>query len=142
MKNNNQAILFGIGGLILGMFLSTYIASNAINTNNTQMMRMMGVDTRSMTQYMSSEGTNEMMGHGNEMGMDEMVDVLKELQGDEFDKSFINLMIDHHQGAIDMANEALINANHDEIKNLAKDIITAQNNEIKVMKQWIIDWRY
>lgn len=62
--------------------------------------------------------------------------------GDEFDKAFLSEMIIHHQGAIDMAKMAEKQANHREIKNLSKDIITAQENEIQEMKQWQMDWNY
>jgi uncharacterized protein (DUF305 family) len=51
--------------------------------------------------------------------------------GDEFDKAFIQEMIVHHEGAIDMAQLALQNAGHQEIKDLAKNIIAAQDAEIQ-----------
>lgn len=34
------------------------------------------------------------------------------------------------------------NAKHDEIKQLSKDIVSAQENEIEQMKQWQKDWGY
>jgi uncharacterized protein (DUF305 family) len=58
----------------------------------------------------------------------------------EFDKRFIDEMIAHHEGAIDMANQALKNSEHQEIKNTANDIISAQSNEINQMKQWREEW--
>jgi uncharacterized protein (DUF305 family) len=74
-----------------------------------------------------------------------MVDMNKELAGktsDDFDKAFLEMMIAHHQGAIDMANLAPTRAKHDEIKSLSQDIITAQNKEISDMQQWQMDWGY
>jgi uncharacterized protein (DUF305 family) len=47
-----------------------------------------------------------------------------------YDARFIDSMIMHHQGAIDMANQALKEAEHAEIKTLAEDIIKAQEGEI------------
>lgn len=61
-------------------------------------------------------------------------------QGDEFDKAFINEMIVHHEGAVDMAELALTNAKHPEIKTLANAIISAQTTEISQMKGWLEDW--
>ena len=61
---------------------------------------------------------------------------------DEFDKAFIEEMIVHHQGAIDMAQLARKNAGHDEIKSMADDIISAQTKEIDQMRQWQKDWNY
>lgn len=62
--------------------------------------------------------------------------------GDAFDAAFIEAMIPHHQGAIDMANAALKNAKHKEIQQMAKAIISAQQKEIDTMKQWQKNWGY
>ena len=61
-------------------------------------------------------------------------------QGEDFDKAFIEEMIIHHQGAIDMAKLALTNAKHEEIKTLANAIIAAQTTEINQMKEWKNSW--
>lgn len=60
--------------------------------------------------------------------------------GDEFDKAFLTEMIMHHEGAVKMAELAKINANHQEIKNMADAIISAQNKEISDMKNWLTAW--
>jgi uncharacterized protein (DUF305 family) len=60
--------------------------------------------------------------------------------GDAFDKEFITEMVVHHQGAVDMAQAALTNGQHQEIKTLANAIITAQNKEIAEMKAWYKAW--
>ena len=70
------------------------------------------------------------------------VDNLENKTGDDFDKAFIDEMIVHHQGAIDMARLAAQNAQHVEIKQLSTDIITAQEKEIEQMKQWQRAWGY
>jgi uncharacterized protein (DUF305 family) len=57
-----------------------------------------------------------------------------------YDVRFIDSMIMHHQGAIDMANQALKEAEHTEIKTLAEDIIKAQEAEITQMQQWREQW--
>ena len=57
-----------------------------------------------------------------------------------FDQRFIAAMIGHHNGAISMANDALTNAEHPEIKQLAQAIITAQEAEIAQMQQWNTEW--
>jgi uncharacterized protein (DUF305 family) len=62
--------------------------------------------------------------------------------GDVFDEAFIRMMIPHHQGAIDMARLAQKNAKHQEIKDMADDIISAQQSEIDLMKQWLEAWGY
>jgi uncharacterized protein (DUF305 family) len=50
------------------------------------------------------------------------------------DESFIDAMVPHHQGAVDMARVALKNAEHPEIKQLAQNIITTQRSEIEELK--------
>ncbi len=60
--------------------------------------------------------------------------------GDAFDKAFIDEMIVHHQGAVAMAELALMHAGHKEIKTLAKAIIAAQTTEITQMQGWRASW--
>jgi uncharacterized protein (DUF305 family) len=79
---------------------------------------------------------------GHDMSMTSMTDALKGKTGDEFDKAFLMLMVDHHQGAVDMANEVLKNAKHAELKTFAQAIIDAQSKEITTMQQWMKDWGY
>lgn len=92
-----------------------------------------------------STSADNMMDHGVMGMMDEMTGMSAELEGktgDDFDKAFIEQMIMHHQSAIDMAAPAEANAEHQEVKDLAKAIIAAQTNEIAQMKQWQKDWAY
>jgi uncharacterized protein (DUF305 family) len=58
----------------------------------------------------------------------------------DFDKRFIDEMIVHHNGAIDMAHQAQQNSNRPEIKKMADDIVQAQSGEINQMKQWREEW--
>jgi uncharacterized protein (DUF305 family) len=77
----------------------------------------------------------ETEGMGMEMGPMEMA------AGDSpSDQRFIEAMILHHQGAIAMAQDALQNAEHQEIKDLAQAIITAQEGEVVQMRQWLQEW--
>lgn len=134
-----QKWLYGIIGLLSGILMAILFASNVVNNNNQGMMSMMGMR---MPEKEMMEERNEMHKGGMDMSMNEMSESLKAKSGDEFDSAFISQMIDHHLGAIDMANLAKLNAKHDEIKNLADDIISAQTKEIEMMKKWQIDWGY
>jgi 2-keto-3-deoxy-6-phosphogluconate aldolase len=52
----------------------------------------------------------------------------------DIDRDFVQQMIPHHQGAIDMA-KALIEAGHNErLKRLAQEIIITQQEEIQTMR--------
>lgn len=57
-----------------------------------------------------------------------------------FDLLFIDGMIMHHQGAIEMAQEAQTQATKPEIKDLADAIIVAQEAEITQMQTWRQTW--
>ncbi len=50
------------------------------------------------------------------------------------DKAFIDAMVPHHQGAIEMARVALGNAEHEEIEELSRNIISSQQAEIAELK--------
>lgn len=55
-------------------------------------------------------------------------------KGEQYDRIFLASMTAHHQGAVQMAQMALASAKHQEIKDLATNIISAQNSEISQMK--------
>lgn len=60
--------------------------------------------------------------------------------GQGTDRMFLRMMIPHHQLAIDMANDALANAEHDELKGLAREIVADQSAEITEMEGYLRDW--
>ena len=64
---------------------------------------------------------------------DEMAD-LRMATGPEFDRLFLEGMIKHHEGAIDMA-EMVIDSRKADVAALAKAIIEAQRTEISTMKE-------
>ncbi|MCQ3972081.1 MAG: DUF305 domain-containing protein [Anaerolineae bacterium] len=74
------------------------------------------------------------------MGMDMGTMEISSDAGKPFDQRFIEAMIPHHQGAIGMAKDAQQKVEHEEIKKLAGEIITAQEGEITQMQQWLKDW--
>lgn len=86
--------------------------------------------------------TQGMMKGGMGMSMNGMTMMLNGKTGDDFDAAFLTMMVPHHQGAIDMAEAALTNAKHDEVKNLARDIIKSQQAEIDQMNLWMKNWKY
>lgn len=58
----------------------------------------------------------------------------------EVDKSFIEMMIPHHRGAVEMAQMALSRAKSPEVKKLAQSIIQDQNRENQQMQTWYKQW--
>lgn len=144
---NNNRLLYGIGGLVLGLLISGLFASYAVNNNRGDMMRIMGIRSygdHMMTNGDYTKGNNNFYDNDDQNGMagamEGMMSGLLNKDGDEFDQAFISEMIKHHQGAISMANAALSSAKHQELKDLAKSIIDAQTKEIDQMRQWQQTW--
>jgi predicted outer membrane protein len=113
---NNQTLFVALGALILGTCIG--YAAGAIPGRSS---------------------SNHEMG-GMEHMMMNMNEELKGKYGDTFDQEFLKEMIVHHQGAIDMAKAALEQSGHPELKELAKNIITAQDAEIAQMRAWQEEW--
>lgn len=65
---------------------------------------------------------------------------IREDEEKPFDQRFMEAMIPHHQGAIHMAEMALANAEHEEIRTIAQAIIDAQQAEIEQMHGWLAEW--
>lgn len=52
------------------------------------------------------------------------------------DADFVAMMIPHHQGAVNMAKALLLYTKDPALRNLALQIVTEQQNEIKLMDAW------
>jgi uncharacterized protein (DUF305 family) len=66
-------------------------------------------------------------------------DQMRQMMGasTDFDRMFLQMMIPHHEAAIAMAEQALTQAEHPEIKTLAQGIITTQRAEIGEMQGYL-----
>lgn len=56
------------------------------------------------------------------------------------DQMFIDMMVPHHQGALDMAKIAQERAEHPELKAMAAGMLTSQQAEIDQLKSWRKAW--
>jgi uncharacterized protein (DUF305 family) len=75
------------------------------------------------------------MGHGSMgMGSGGMARQMVMEKGKYSDERFIDAMVPHHQGAIEMAKVALKHAEHEEIIQLSRNIISSQQAEIEELK--------
>ena len=59
---------------------------------------------------------------------------------EDVDKMFIDMMIPHHESAIEMAKELPTTTERPELQQLSDDIISAQRVEIEQMRQWQTEW--
>ena len=75
------------------------------------------------------------MDHGSMgMGSGGMARQMVMENGRYSEKAFIDAMVPHHQGAVEMAEVALQNADHEEVQQLSRNIISTQQAEIAELK--------
>ena len=53
------------------------------------------------------------------------------------DADFANLMLPHHQAAVDMAKTELLYGDDPQMRQLAQEIIADQESEIQLMQLWV-----
>jgi uncharacterized protein (DUF305 family) len=79
----------------------------------------------------SASGSGEVPG----MLTDQQIEQLKAATGNDFDQSFLQLMIGHQQGAIQMSRTELAQGSDPQARRLAQDTITGQQSEINQMQK-------
>ena len=114
---------------------------------NNEMKMDMGMNSMHKMQgggmmNMSDMQSNSMQ---KDMSMDSMMaDMLANMKGKtgtELEKTFLQDMIIHHQGAVDMSTALLKDKSvRPELAKFANDIISAQTSEISMQKKWLKDW--
>lgn len=113
----NKGVIYGVIGFFIGI-LFTFVVTSTFGVNNYSMMQMMGRGFNTL--YANTGVQTGMMGN--------------------IDRHFIEQMIPHHEDAITMAKLAQTKAQHEEMKTLAKSIISSQGKEIDQMKRWYNKW--
>lgn len=113
------------------------LAQNIEKAQGPEMTQMTGL----LTSFGKPAPTAEMSGHdmpgmGGMPGMmsAEQMTNLTGLSGRAFDQVWLQMMIDHHSGAIDMSNTELGDGTNPDAKKLAQAIIANQQTEITQMR--------
>jgi uncharacterized protein (DUF305 family) len=87
---------------------------------------------------------NSQMGHMMSMSKEQKQGMMMNMDlgaaDNNFDLRFINAMIPHHEGALEMAKDAQSKSKRPEIKKLAQEILSSQKVEITQMQQWRKSW--
>jgi uncharacterized protein (DUF305 family) len=92
------------------------------------------------TDDMGDMGNDGSMGHGSGMnGMmgQEDLDALRNAQGAQAARLYLEQMTTHHEGAIEMSQDEVDDGKNPQAVQLARDIITAQRAEIEQMRQML-----
>lgn len=94
-----------------------------------------------MTGWLKSWGkdvptsTESMPGMESMEGMESMPGMDHAASGKEFDKNFLTMMIEHHEGAVTMAGTEKAKGEYGPATSMADDVIRTQNAEITEMKK-------
>ncbi|GAB2917797.1 DUF305 domain-containing protein [Rhodococcus aerolatus] len=107
----------------------------------TEISGAQGPEMTQMTELLASFGqpapSADMAGMGgmsmNGMMTPEDMAALAAASGAEFDQRWLTMMVAHHTGAIEMANTELADGSNPDAKQLATDIVAAQQAEIETM---------
>lgn len=85
---------------------------------------------------MSMEGMDGMAGMDGAAGMmsPEDMTALGSAEGAEFDELFLQMMVEHHEGAVDMARAELDEGENPAAQDLAQRIVDTQESEIERMQ--------
>jgi len=101
-----------------------------------QIKSLQSSETSQLTYWLKATDSSMTMDHDMKMsGMLSAKELasLKRLTGTQFDRTFLQLMIKHHQGALEML-DLISDSKNAEAKALAKAIKSAQSKEITSMK--------
>lgn len=144
LQKSKLLFVFALGIVItylVSLFLPLPYSKSTRMLHRTEESVLQDIPMFDDVSYGSDEGMDtgmDMSGHGDmQMEMDSMTSALKDKSGKDFDKEFLSQMIVHHEGAVEMAEMAGVQASDPRVKALAKNIIEAQQKEIKDMKAWL-----
>lgn len=128
------------------------VALAKTNSSNPELLDLAGhietdqsAEIGTMREWLTAWGQSEESamdhshaGHGEaDMGMlsDEQMAELASLKGVDFDRAFFNGMMQHHNGAVLMAEEALADGKHPELREFLQKVIDHQTTEIADMQR-------
>ncbi|MFF7278387.1 DUF305 domain-containing protein [Streptomyces griseorubiginosus] len=120
-------------------------SSSEVKDLATRVEKAQGPEITTMTGWLKSwdEKVPEAMSgmdHSAHSGMAGMMDdadmgKLEKASGKDFDSMFLTMMVEHHEGAVEMATTEKAKGEYKDATDMAGDIITAQNAEISEMKK-------
>lgn len=120
------------------------MATDIVLTQQNQIGQMLGWLNLWGLPATGSEPPMSWMGHPTEglmpgMATPQAIANLEGLSGEEADIAFLQLMIRHHQGGIPMAQAALDGSSIQAVRDLARQIVTAQEIEVATMESLLAE---
>ena len=90
-----------------------------------------------LSQWGASQSSGSMdHGSGGMMSDDDMSSLMG-ASGPGFDQLWLTMMIEHHEGAIEMAQDVLDTTSNPEVEQLATAVVQGQEKEITTMKEML-----
>jgi len=127
--------------LSAAMYLITSCNNGATNDTSADTTSKSSIKNDKMDNKMSMSDTMK-MDNGLMTSMNTMMDKMSSMKmSGDFDMDFANMMIEHHQGAIDMSNEELKSGTDEKMKNMAQKTITKQKEEIGKLQSIIQSYK-
>lgn len=140
IQHHRQAV--EMAGLAAGHASSAQVKSLATKIKGAQ-----DPEIKTMSGWLTSWGEQvpaDMSGMGHDMssaapGMMSDADMgeLEKMSGTGFDKMFLTMMVQHHEGAVAMAKTEKTDGEYDPATKLAANVITAQSAEIAQMNKML-----
>lgn len=122
--------------LAAGMYFFTGCDNGTTTTTDTDTdsTKMANTSTDTMDKKMNMD--NMKTDNGLMTAMNKMMDKMNSMQmSGDFDKDFAAMLIEHHQGAIDMAKIEVAQGSDEKIKSMAQNIITKQTEEQSKLRE-------
>ncbi len=123
--------------LTTGLFFFTACnngTSTATDKDTTETATMSNTKNDTMDKKMNMDDMKK--DNGLMSSMNTMMDKMSSMQmSGDFDMDFANMMIEHHQGAIDMSQEELKSGTDEKMKSMAQNIISMQKEEQSKLKE-------
>ncbi|WP_308363511.1 DUF305 domain-containing protein [Streptomyces sp. ISL-86] len=125
--------------IVMSQMARTHNASAEVKALATKIQEAQQPEIDTMTGWLKAWGEKVPQGMGTMDDMRGMMDdpqmmKLNGTSGRAFDTMFLTMMIEHHEGAIDMAKTEQQQGSYGPAKDLATDIITTQTAEISQMR--------
>jgi uncharacterized protein (DUF305 family) len=100
-----------------------------------------GPEIEQMKSWLEATGTPSHVDHDMSMGgmvSEAQMAELSQASGAEFDRLFLELMILHHEGAIDMA-QMILDSDNAEVRRLGEAIVASQTEQIGYIESLLAD---
>ena len=82
----------------------------------------------------SGDGNEQAFISENDAAMNRMMADMTVKPSGDVNRDFVDMMVPHHQGAIDMAKALLIHGNNEALRRIAQEIVITQQQEIVAMR--------